>query len=204
MLAAPNPHPAHRWPGFTLAAALGAALTLGLFAGLRPAYARPLADPLPVTSLVDSGPGTLREALQNAVDGDTITFSLAPNSVIVVTSELTVTAAITIDGSAATNLIVSGGGVTRVFSATAPLRLVSLSVTGGQVYGSGGGLYSTSAVTLTDVVFVGNVVTDGRGGGLYTQSILSATASSFLTNTTTAITITPGVSRGGGGIRSRS
>jgi hypothetical protein len=62
-----------------------------------------------VTNIDDSGAGSLRDALLTANDGDTIQFSVSANSVIALTSgELTVTKAITLDGSTATNLAVSG------------------------------------------------------------------------------------------------
>ena len=39
-----------------------------------PVLARDSGEPLVVTSIADGGPGTLRQALQDAQNGDTITF----------------------------------------------------------------------------------------------------------------------------------
>ncbi len=171
-----------RLPVAVLAGALGLALAITLLAGFGPAYARPLATLHTVTTTADSGPGSLRAALVAAGDGDTVAFTLPISSVIVVASELTVTTAITIDGATATNLTLSGGGATRVFSVTAPLDLRGLTVTAGAATGPGGGLNSTRAVTLTAVTFLLNTAL-GRGGGLYTDQTLVATAANFLTNT---------------------
>lgn len=170
--------PTTRWPFLALAAVLGLALTAALLARFETAHAAPP----PVNNTNDSGDGSLRQALVDAVEGDTITFDLPANAVITVSSALTVTAAITIDGTTAANLTLTGAGLTRVFSVTAPLHLLGLTVTGGAVAGPGGGLYSTSAVTLTGVTFMSNTAA-GRGGGLYTLATLTAAASHFLTNT---------------------
>ncbi len=190
----PRKLPLVRLPWLALAAAGGLALAVMLLMPLRAARA----DPPAVTTPADSGVGSLRAALSVALDGETVVFNLPPNSVITLTSALTVTTAITIDGAGAPNLTISGDGVTRVFSVTAPLHLLSLTVAGGVATGPGGGLYTTSPVTLTGVTFRANATVDARGGGLYTQATLNATNSNFLTNTVTAITSTAGINRGGG------
>ncbi|HEY0551668.1 MAG TPA: hypothetical protein VGF13_18835, partial [Verrucomicrobiae bacterium] len=68
-----------------------------------------------VTTLADNGAGSLRQALSNALAGDTIMFSL--NGTITLTNGgLSITKNLNIIGRGATNLVISGGGTTRVFT----------------------------------------------------------------------------------------
>ena len=87
------------------------ALVVGLSAvGLAVPLARPPASraaTLVVTSTADSGPGTLRDAINSAAPGDTITFSLPANSVITLTSgQLQIDKNLTINGPGANLLTV--------------------------------------------------------------------------------------------------
>ncbi|XOV68033.1 MAG: T9SS type A sorting domain-containing protein [Fluviicola sp.] len=70
-----------------------------------------------VTNTGDSGPGTLRNAIQfDAVNGDTITFDPSINGTpITFASRITVTKDLTIIGNDTTNTILSGGGTTQLF-----------------------------------------------------------------------------------------
>src|SRR5438067_10309969 len=67
-----------------------------------------------VTSMADSGPGTLRNAIATASPGSTI---IVPAGTIKLTSaQLDVTKKLEIDGAGATATIVSGNDAHRVFS----------------------------------------------------------------------------------------
>ena len=169
------------------------------------------------------GPPTLRQALIDVNAGDTIEFNLLPNTIITVTSQLAVTKIITIDGTTATNLSVSGGGTTRVFNVTAPATFIGFTVMNGNAGGSGGGLSSTSDITLTSMQFLSNtaafdgggasvngavLLTNGlfqsntstgfSGGGLYALNTLTLTGTQFLSNTAGGFGIVAGVAGGGG------
>lgn len=66
-----------------------------------------------VTSTADSGPGSLRDAIDNAntnLGADTITFALPPNSVIELLSSVAVTDGLTVDGSGTQGLVITGRG----------------------------------------------------------------------------------------------
>ena len=111
------------------------------------------ATTLMVTSTNDSGPGSLRSTIGLAQAGDTIQFNLAANSTIILTSsEVIVTVPITIDGSTATNLTLSGNQTNRVLAASAPLSVRSLTIANGTSNGMGGGIDTTSVLTLSAVV----------------------------------------------------
>jgi predicted outer membrane repeat protein len=134
-----------------------------------------------VTNTNNSGVGSLRAALSAANAGDTIQFSLPDNSIITVTNELTVTKFVIINGATATNLSVSGNNATRVFSVTAPATFISFKIIKGNTAGNGGGLYSTSALTLTTMQFLSN--TGNNGGGVYASAVTTLTGGLFQNNT---------------------
>ncbi|MBN1185834.1 MAG: T9SS type A sorting domain-containing protein [Bacteroidales bacterium] len=66
-----------------------------------------------VTSTNDSGAGSLRQALADAANGDTINFSVT--GVITVLSQLDIAKSITIQGPGADSLAIDGGGTSRIF-----------------------------------------------------------------------------------------
>ena len=76
------------------------------------------ADIITVTNTNDSGPGSLRQALADANNGDTINFAVT-GTIGLTTGELLVDNAITISGPGAENLAVNGNAKDRVFHVTA-------------------------------------------------------------------------------------
>jgi autotransporter-associated beta strand protein len=139
--------------------------------------------------------GTLRYALANAAAGDTITFSLSSGSTITLTSSLPViTNNLTINGSGAPNLTISGANtyqilqVSTIGAGSGPtvsisnLNLIDGKVTGGNGTnggsnahngaGGGGGLGAGGAilvldhanVSISNVGLNGNSATGGNGG----------------------------------------
>ena len=72
---------------------------------------------LVVTNLDDSGPGSLREALMLIADGGTVTFdpALAGGTIALTSGQLAIDSSVTIDGSDALSVTVSGSGASRVF-----------------------------------------------------------------------------------------
>ncbi|MGH9966445.1 MAG: hypothetical protein ACREBG_01230 [Pyrinomonadaceae bacterium] len=112
--------------------AITLSLVLGLsLVGLSLLLARPpvsRAATLTVTSTADSGPGTLRQAILDAVSGDTITFSLPANSTITLTSgQLLINKNLTINGPGANLLTVqrstaSGTPAFRIFAIDANIN----------------------------------------------------------------------------------
>ena len=76
-----------------------------------------LADTITVINTNDSGPGSLRQALFDAKEGDTIAFdSLLNGQKIALSSQLNVDKDVTISGPGANNLVVEGNAQSRVFS----------------------------------------------------------------------------------------
>ncbi len=91
---------------FLLVAVLLPAQAVGAFQ--QPAAA------LGVTTTSDSGPGSLRQAIADAVAGDIISFDLPDHSTITLASELLVTKNLTISGPGPVHLTISGNNTVRV------------------------------------------------------------------------------------------
>jgi Right handed beta helix region len=136
-----------------------------------------------VTNAADSGAGSLRQTLASAGAGDTITFNLPTSSTITLSSTLGITKPLTIDGSAVPGLAVSGDNAVGVFTTTAPLTLMGLTITKGRTSGEGAGLRATSALTLTNVKFFDN--TANLGGGAAVLGTLTMSDTQFISNTAT-------------------
>src|SRR5256885_6912768 len=102
-----------------------------------------------VVNTNDSGPGSLRQALVEANDGDTINFdsSLNGQKITLTSGQLNVDKDVTISGPGAKNLAVDGNRQSRVFYVN-PGKTVtvdSLTVANGYSKGNGGGIYNEAA-----------------------------------------------------------
>jgi hypothetical protein len=130
-----------------------------------------------VTNTSDSGPGSLRQALADANDGDTINFdpSLKGQTITLTSGELLVDKSITVSGLGADNLTVDGNSESRVLhigSAT-NVTISGLTIEHGQTaypdsYGDGiyygGGIYNDHATLAVNHCAITNNV--GVGGGV--------------------------------------
>ncbi len=130
----------------------------------------PTPSPTPtiiVTNTNDSGPGSLRQALADANDGDVIGFAVT-GTIGLTSGELLVAKNITISGPGAENLAVNGNGENTVFH-IAPGETVTISgltITNGYTTDSGGGIHNDhAALTLNDCTVTGN-----QGGGIYNDA----------------------------------
>src|SRR5262245_22746041 len=132
-----------------------------------------------VTSLADSGPGTLRAGV--ASGADTVRFAPGLNGTIPLASEIAIASSLTIDGPGANHLTVSGGGTTRVFAVSGgTVTIAGLTIAsgladssapngsfGGAIY-HGGGTLSLSRDVLAGNVADGTAAGDiGWGGGVF-------------------------------------
>lgn len=146
-----------------------------------------------VTTLADAGPGSLRDRLAAAADGDVVRFAPALAGVITLTDgELVVRHDVTVRGPGAGRLAVSGGGHSRVFridiDATAVIE--GLTVTGGSVAppgggGRGAGIENLGTLALRDVAVTGNAtdpLPGALGGGVYNAGTLTMTGTTVSHN----------------------
>ncbi|BBD68749.1 hemolysin-type calcium-binding region [Nostoc commune NIES-4072] len=170
-----------------------------------------------VTNTNDSGAGSLRQAILNAnatLGADTITFAgvftdATPDIITLTSGKLTITDDITILGTGASNLTISGNNLSGVFeisgtgtdasidglkiaNANDPLGSIllntntSLSLTGSTVSdntGLVGGIFNKGTLTLTSSTVSGNSGSS-LGGGIFNKGTLSLTNSTVSGNGT--------------------
>ena len=152
-----------------------------------------------VTSNADSGAGSLRQAIADAADGDTITFNLsAGQETITISSELVISwKSVSIQGQ---NLAVGGSPIT--IQVTSPgvsgfcvfdlsntgkaVTLLDLTIKGGDVAGTGGGIklyYGT--LNLERVTITGSSA--GFGGGIYCNNAVLTLTDSTVSDATATV-----------------
>ena len=136
---------------------------------------------LTVLNNSDSGVGSLRTALSNAVAGDTVTFNtsmtIGLNSQLAITKNVTIdgdlnndgVADVTLDGQYKTRVVQVNAGVTATFDG---LIIKQGMVTGtGAAAGTdgtasmGGGISNAGNLTLKNVTVTSNAASGGGGGG---------------------------------------
>src|SRR5215470_1465012 len=101
-----------------------------------------------VGNTLDSGPGSLRDALAHATNFETITFCPSLTGTIVLTNgELVVSNSVTILGPGPGSLAVSGNSASRVFH-----------------------IYSNLVVTISGLTITRGSAPGGLGGGIYNQA----------------------------------
>ncbi|MFO1477873.1 MAG: right-handed parallel beta-helix repeat-containing protein, partial [Verrucomicrobiota bacterium] len=127
-------------------------------------------QPTLVTTLDDSGPGSLREALADAAVNDTIHFAVS-GTIALTSGELSVPSSVTLLGPGAGALTVSGNNASRVFNVTGTNVTISgLTIADGFTDQTGAGVYAAggpgSVLTLSGCIITNNNAND-FGGGLY-------------------------------------
>ena len=176
-------------------------LVLFVFLGARPVFGNTLWT---VTSISDSGPGSLRQAIANAANGDVIQFDLPSPASITVLTPLTLGPSVTITGPGVGNLTISGGYSVPVFivNAGATVEISGLQVANGS-YLLGGGIFNGGTLTL-DSVTVSNCLSGNQlGGGIFNSGTLTLNNSNVVGNTA-GENGSPGEIGQGGGIYSYS
>ena len=136
-----------------------------------------------VTSTNDSGAGSLRYCISNAVAGDTIQFesSLAGKTIKLNSSLPSITKALTIIGLGANQLAIDGRNTYKVFNValTATVTISGLTITHGSG-GNGAGIRNDGNLTILDCIISSNQTTLGHGAGIYNSlnlTILNCTIS---------------------------
>src|SRR5438093_5479250 len=117
-------------------------------------YPPPTPTPSPTPTLIvtntnDSGPGSSRQTLADANNGDVIGFAVT-GTIGLSTGELLVTKSITISGPGAENLAVNGNNQRRVFHIASgqTVTISGLTITNGHATDSGGGIYNDHAMLI--------------------------------------------------------
>ncbi|WAS06707.1 right-handed parallel beta-helix repeat-containing protein [Gloeomargaritales cyanobacterium VI4D9] len=118
--------------------------------------------------------GELRFEINQAnglLGADDIVFAPATNGIPIVLNfgQLNVTdpAGLTITGNGASNTIIDGGGVDRVFNVMAgDITFNDLTIQNGNTAGNGGGIFAFGTVTLSNSTVSGNTA-NFNGGGIF-------------------------------------
>jgi hypothetical protein len=126
-----------------------------------------------VSNLLDSGPGSLRQAILDTPAGGTVSFQPGLNGTITLsTGELAIDKNLNIAGPGANLIAVSGNNHSRVFdiSAAIGVDISGLTIANGNadfsVGGNGGGVRNDGALTIRNCTISGNSAGNGDGGGI--------------------------------------
>jgi len=120
---------------------------------------------LVVTNTNDSGPGSLRNALAVANDGDTIDATGVSGTILLTSGELQITHNVTINGPGAENLAVDGNAQSRVFHINQgeTVTIDGVTVENGD---SGGGIFNdNAALTVSNCT-----VSSNNGAGIFNNA----------------------------------
>ena len=143
-----------------------------------------------VTTLTNSGEGSLRSALEEVAAGGTVVFdpSLAGGTINLTSGPLVPTYDVTVDASAAPGVTIDGGGVDRVLvvNAGTDVTVRHLTMTNGYGFQLAGGVLTNGALTLDHVTVTGNTMEADTsippsdrfwqgGGGIYSGDGASLT-----------------------------
>lgn len=153
---------------------------------------RTVLSTLIVTNANDSGPGSLRDTLGSANNGDTITFAsnLAGQTIALTSGQLVVSTNVDIEGLGASQLAVSGSGLSRVFAVNngVTATIAQLKIAGGRATQGGGidnlGNLTLQAASITANEALGDSITGNEGGGILNEpgAILMVNQSAFELN----------------------
>jgi len=126
-----------------------------------------------VTNTNDSGAGSLRQAIADSNDGDTIAFGVT-GTITLTTGELLVTKSISIAGPGSDQLTLDGNHASRIFLVGdgPTVTIAGLTITNGvaNANSNGGGIINdSSTLTVRNCTISGNSAPSawGLGGGIY-------------------------------------
>jgi hypothetical protein len=131
-----------------------------------------------VTNTNDNGPGSLRQAIADAHDGDTIDFGVT-GTITLTTGGLPVNKSISINGPGSDHLTVDGNHASGVFQVQldggGAATIAGLTITNGNANRGGGISNVSSMLTVSNCTISGNSAPDvfGVGGGISNDVALS-------------------------------
>jgi HYR domain/Secretion system C-terminal sorting domain len=154
-----------------------------------------------VTTTANSGAGSLRDAIENACSGSTITFDPSvfgsAQTITLTSGVLTLDKSLTITGLGAKLLTISGNNADRVFliNASVTATITGVTITDGFSIPiptafntkNGGGIFifGSGQLTLNNCTISNNVTgSAGNGGGICNNGTLTVTNSTISGNTT--------------------
>jgi predicted outer membrane repeat protein len=147
---------------------------------------------LVVANTNDAGPGSFRQALADAVNGDTII--LPAGGIITLATPLgTTNKTLVIDGNGATlTRSYASGGTSRMLTigtaATAVISISRLHFKDGLASSQGAAISNSGTLTLESCIFSNNSTSTARGGAIYSAKSLTVSGCTFVGNTMTGTT----------------
>jgi hypothetical protein len=143
-----------------------------------------------VTNLMDSGPGSLRQAIIDTPAGGTVDFQDGLSGTITLTSApLTINKILTIEGPGASVITVSGNHARQVFVIPSPFTVAmsGLTIANGNAgnAGNGSGISNGGALTITNCTLSGNSAANDAshgGGGIFNTGTLTVTSTTLSGN----------------------
>jgi len=183
---------------------------LAMSAAALPSMPKPAPELRFVTTVQDSGPGSLRQAIASAAPGDSIIFLLRPPATIALSSSLVITQNVSLLGPGPDWLTVMRSAATntplfRVFDVEdGVVTLAGITISNGVAYDAstfvdnvGGGIFNRGTLTVSNCVITGNTAPTtgpstnqsiGFGAGIFTaqSSQLTIINSTISGNTASA------------------
>jgi hypothetical protein len=145
------------------------------------------ANIITVTNTNDSGPGSLRQALAVANNGDTIDATGVSGVISLITGELLVTTSITINGSGADVLAIDANMASRVFrifriASGQTVTISGFTIRNGHTGTAGGGIdnENNATLTITGCTISGNAA--ALGGGMFSGGPLTIDSTTISEN----------------------
>jgi hypothetical protein len=163
-----------------------------------------------VTNTNDSGPGSLRQALADTNDGDTIDATSISGVITLTSGQLQVDKSMTINGAGADRLAIDANMASRIFQIGLGQTGETVTISGltirnaqgnfgggifittdatatiincsvsGSSAGFGGGIFNDAALTIANTTISGNIASEG--GGTYNNGTLTISNSTFSGN----------------------
>jgi predicted outer membrane repeat protein len=143
--------------------------------------------PLMVLNNNDNGPGSFRQALIDAKNGDTILLP-AGETITLATVLTTIGKTLVIDGNGATLTRSFNSGTSTVLLSTASNAVLSISrlhFKDGLAGSQGAAIRNTGTMILESCIFSNNSTSTIRGGAIYSTSSLTVSGCTFVGNTMT-------------------
>ena len=166
------------------------------------------ATTITVTNGNDSGPGSLRQALADANDGDTINFDASVGTVTLTTAELAISKSVTVSGAPQVVTVVRTSQTEfRIFHVMPghSVEINGLTISGGHITGDNGGgiLNDNSTLTMAHCTVNGNAIVSASsginfGGGIHNSGTMTLNQVMVNNNNTFFCGCGNGVSSGGG------
>ncbi|MBK8000975.1 MAG: hypothetical protein IPK15_20255 [Verrucomicrobia bacterium] len=176
-----SPGSLSKWAASNLLSALVLAAVCG------PLFTLAAAD-FVVSNTLDSGPGSLRNAISNATvraGPDTITCTNVSGTIFLGSLLPILPDQTTILGPGAERLVVSGSNSFRVFQVDsgASVSISGITIANGYVTNQGGaGILNFGSLTLSNVAVVQNQSLSAPGGGILNQGTLKMVSSTIASN----------------------